>query len=64
MGVGGGWGGGGVKAVVEMRGGGSGGYPPPPNVQRTLAFMLSRETLQKILDRKTPQMFYPISHTG
>ena len=33
-------------------------------MQRTLAFMLSRETLQKILDRKTPQMCYPISHTG
>ena len=40
--------------MVEMRGGGSGGLTPPPNVQRTLAFMLSRETLQKILDRKTP----------
>ena len=29
--------------------------------------MLSRDPLQKILDRKTPpppQMFYPISHTG
>ena len=33
--------------------GGAGGLTPP-NVQRTLAFMLSRETLQKILDRKTP----------
>ena len=53
--------------MVEMRGGGGvRGVKPPPNVQRTLAFMLSRETLQKILDRKTPppQMFYPISHTG
>ena len=45
-------------------GGGVRGVKPPPNVQRTLAFMLSRETLQKILDRKTPQMFYPISPTG
>ena len=44
--------------------GGGQGVNPPPNVQRTLAFMLSRATLQKILDRKTPQMFYPISHTG
>ena len=39
--------------MVEMRGGGVRGVNPP-NVQRTLAFMLSRETLQKILDRKTP----------
>ena len=41
-----------LYTVFEMRGGG--GQSPPPNVQRTLAFMLSRETLQKILDRKTP----------
>ena len=39
--------------VVEM-GGGVRGVNPPPHVQRTLAFMLSRETLQKTLDRKTP----------
>ena len=32
--------------------GGAGGVNP--HVQRTLAFMLSRETLQKMLDRKTP----------
>ena len=46
--------------VVEMRGG--------PNVQRTLAFMLSREPRQKILDRKTPPpqcftLFRTLVHT-
>ena len=39
-------GGGGWQAVFEMRGGGGGGSDPP-NVQRTLEFMLSRETSRK-----------------
>ena len=40
-------------------GGGSGGLNPPNVQRRTLAFMLFRETLQKILDRKTPPNVLP-----
>ena len=44
----------GIIASGRNEGGGGAGGVNPPNVQRTLAFMLSRETLQNILDRKTP----------
>ena len=49
-------------SVVEMRGGGSGGLNPPKCARKCANFRNMKANVQ-ILDRKTPQMFYPISPT-
>ena len=55
----------GVQSVVEIRGGGGqGGGVKPPKCARKCANFRNLKANVQILDRKTPQMVYPISPTG
>ena len=51
--------------MVEIRGGGVRGVnPPPPQCARKCANLRNLKANVQILDKKTPQMVYPISPTG